>query len=81
MICQVVLKVSVLAEALLVYKQHVQHLVLSVLYSFMPPKLFVFSSHCGARTRYFAARLKLTGAASGLIQDLGNRWTSKAEPW
>ena len=72
---------SVLAEALLVYKQHIQYLVLSVLYFFMPPKLFVFSRHCAVRTRYFAAQLKLTGATSGLIQDLGNRWTSKAEPW
>lgn len=72
---------SVLAEALLVYKQHIQHLVLSVLYFFTPPKLFVFSRHCAARTRYFAAQLKLTGATSGLIQDLANRWTSKAETW
>lgn len=71
---------SVSAETLLVYKQHVQHL-LSVLFSFMPPKLLVFSRCCGAGTRCFAAQSKLAGATSGLIQDLANRWASKAEPW
>lgn len=72
---------SVSAETLLVYKQHVQHLVLSALFSFMPPKLLVFSRHCGARTRCFATQSDLPGATSGLIQDLVSRWASKAAPW